>query len=181
MPLQSGNDRVLKLMNRNYRRDRYLKIISSIKDKVPEMSITTDIIVGFPGETESEFQDTLSVMKEVQFDNSYSFIFSPRPGTAAEFLEDTLSYEEKLDRLQRLQAKQLDITTNRLKSWIGKTGQILVEGGSAHDEKLMFGRLSQNILVNLTEESPGLLPGMLADVEITGAAKFTLKGRVTSK
>lgn len=116
MPLQSGSDRILKLMNRNYRQKRYLDIIQAMRDRVPDMAITTDIIVGFPGETREDFEATLSVMEQVEFDNSYSFIYSQRPGTPAAVMADEQSYEEKLTLLQELQARQFEITTRRLQS-----------------------------------------------------------------
>lgn len=175
MPLQSGNDRILRLMNRNYRRDRYLKIIKALTDRVPEVAITTDIIVGFPGETEAEFEDTLSVMEEVQYDNSFSFIFSPRPGTKAAEMEDNLPYEEKLRRLQTLQSRQELITERRLKSWIGKEVEILLDGPSTADAGLLQGRISQNVLVNMNQRAPELSPGRTVKGLITGKGRFTLK------
>ncbi len=180
MPLQSGNDRVLKLMNRNYRRERYLKIIQDIRARVPDMSITTDVIVGFPGETEEEFLDTVRVLEEVQFENSYSFIFSPRPGTAAAEMEDLLPYEEKLRRLQYFQAKQEEIIKDRLASWIGKESILLLDGPSVANDKILQGRNSQNILVNLQKEHPELSPGMFTNVRITGQKRFTLTAELVS-
>lgn len=176
MPLQSGNDRVLKAMNRNYRRDKYLRIIHALQDRVPEMSITTDIIVGFPGETEEEFLDTVKVMEEVEFDNSYSFIFSPRPGTKAAELEDPVPYEEKLARLQYLQKRQEEIAKKRLVSWIGKEVEVLLDGPSAANPSILQGRISQNILVNLNRVETGLKAGIFANVRITQQNRFTLKG-----
>lgn len=177
MPLQSGNDRILKLMNRNYRQKRYLDIIQGLKDRVPDISITTDIIVGFPGETEEEFQDTLAVMREVEFDSSYSFMFSPRPGTkAAELTEDFLDHDVKLDRLQRLQTLQNEITAKRLKAWQGQTTEILIDGPSSADPRKLQGRNSQNILVNINEVNEEIEPGDLVDVKISNVHKFTLSG-----
>jgi tRNA-2-methylthio-N6-dimethylallyladenosine synthase len=106
MPLQSGSDRILKLMNRNYRRSKYLKIIEGLKARVPDIAITTDFIVGFPGETEEDFQQSLEMMDIVQFDMSYSFAFSPRPGTPAALMKELITQEEKFHRLHLLQAKQ---------------------------------------------------------------------------
>lgn len=179
MPLQSGSDKILKLMNRNYRKKRYLDIIEGLKERVPDIAVTTDIIVGFPGETEEDFQDTLEVMRAVEFESSYSFMFSPRPGTLAENMPNQLSKEVKLDRLQRLQALQDEITDKKLKSWIGKEGAILLDGPSASNPNTLQGRLSQNILVNLNEgDLESLEPGMTVNVLITGASKFTLKARL---
>lgn len=181
MPLQSGSDSILKAMNRNYRRRKYLSIIEQLKSRVPDMAITTDIIVGFPGETEEDFRATLDVMEQVQFDNSYSFVFSPRPGTAAAEIEDGQPFEEKLERLKILQALQEQITSRRLKSWEGRVAEVLLDGPSHTDGKRLQGRSSQNITVNLNQEDEGLEPGMTVPVLITEAARFTLKGDVLSK
>ena len=178
MPLQAGSDRVLKLMNRNYRKQRYLDIIQGLRERTPNISITTDIIVGFPGETEEEFEETLEVMKAVEFDSSYSFIFSPRPGTLAADMEDTLSHAEKLERLQRLQALQNEITTRRLQSWLGKEVEVLLDGPSKDGSGRLQGRISQNILLNLNEVDEALEPGMLVMAKVTAAARYTLKGDV---
>lgn len=190
MPLQSGSDVILKAMNRNYRRKRYLDIISALKDRVPDIGLTTDVIVGFPGETEKNFEDTLDIMRQVQFDNCYSYIFSPRPGTPAALLEDLLPYEEKLRRLQALQALQFELTQTRLQNWVGRQGEVLIESESPHqiseDEGTIWqGRLSQNITVHINDTESklaqnALKPGMLVDVQIDGVSRFTLKGRVIS-
>ena len=180
MPLQSGNDRILKLMNRNYRSQKYRDIIDGLKNRVPDIAITTDIIVGFPGETEEEFQDTLAMMEYVGFDSSYSFMFSPRPGTKAATMEEQLPHDVKLDRLQRLQALQLEITANNLQRWVGKTAEVLIDGPTKEDGRRLQGRISQNVLVNLEEVYEDLEPGQLVQVEITDAARFTLKGRLAN-
>lgn len=177
MPLQSGSDRILRLMNRNYRRGRYLAIIEEIKARVPDMSITTDIIVGFPGETEEEFQETMEVLELVQFDNSFSFMFSPRPGTKAALLEDTVAPEEKLERLQRLQARQFEITTARLQSWVGKRVDVLLEGPTAFNLDCLQGRTSQNITLNLDTAYSQAKAGQIIAVEVNHAARYTLRGR----
>ena len=178
MPLQAGSDRILKAMNRNYRKKRYLDIIEGLKTRVPDISITTDIIVGFPGETEEDFQETLEVMKIVEFDSSYSFMFSPRPGTKAEFMEGQLSKEVMLDRLQRLQALQQEITDLNLAKWVNKETEVLIDGPSSFDPTKLQGRNSQNILVNFTHPTPELEPGQIVNVKITGTSKYTLKGEV---
>ena len=180
MPLQSGSDRVLKAMNRNYRREKYLRIIADLQSRVPDMAITTDIIVGFPGETRQDFEQTLDVMRQVQFDNSYSFVFSPRPGTEAAAMEDSETFEAKLERLQELQALQMEITTSRLKQWEGKTAEVLLDGPSHVDSSCLQGRTSQNITFNLTASHPALEPGMLVQCLVQEAAKFTLKGDLVS-
>lgn len=177
MPLQSGSDRILKLMNRNYRKDRYLNIISDLRSKVPHMGITTDIIVGFPGETVEDFSETLDVMDKVRYQNSYSFMFSPRPGTVASEIRDGLvPEEEKLRRLQVLQAKQDRLTTECLASYMNKTVEVLLDGYSKTNEKILQGRNPQCITVNLDKEDNKLKPGMTINALITKVNKFTLLG-----
>lgn len=181
MPLQAGSDRILKAMNRNYRKSRYLAIIDGLKEAAEDIAITTDIIVGFPGETEEDFQETMEVLEYVKFANSYSFMFSPRPGTLAETMPDQLSEEVKLDRLQRFQAVQNEITSDYLKSWVGRETELMIEGPSAANPKLLQGRNSQNIVVNLADEEDHLEPGDIVQVKISKAAKYTLKARLVHK
>jgi tRNA-2-methylthio-N6-dimethylallyladenosine synthase len=178
MPLQAGSDRILKLMNRNYRKAKYLSIIDAIYSRVPDMSITTDIIVGFPGETESEFLETVDLMKQVQFENSYSFIYSPRPGTVAADMEDLIPYEEKLRWLQHLQKVQEEISGERLKKWVDKEVEVLIDSPTSHNPELMQGRVSQNIVVNLTEIADRAKPGQFVQVKINKAHRYTLSGVV---
>lgn len=178
MPLQAGSDRILKLMNRNYRKQRYLDIIAGLRERSPDIAITTDIIVGFPGETEAEFEETLEVMRAVDFESSYSFVFSPRPGTRAADMEDTTPGAVKLERLKRLQALQDEITQRRLQSWIGKEVEVLLDGPSKDGTGRLQGRLSQNILMNLIEVDPALEPGMFVTARVAGTARYTLKGEL---
>ena len=178
MPLQAGSNRILRLMNRNYKKEKYLSIIDAIKSRVPDMSITSDIIVGFPGETEAEFMETIDMMKQVDFENTYSFIFSPRPGTKAAPMEDPVPYDEKLRWLQFLQKTQQEISKARLEKWVGTTTEILIDGYTSHDDQRLTGRNSQNISVNLNEEYPDLKPGMFIEVVIQRAHRFTLSGAV---
>jgi len=176
MPLQSGSDRVLRAMNRNYKIDRYLRIIDDLKTRVPDIAITTDIIVGFPGETEEEFEATLTVMDIVEFDNSYSFAYSARPGTvAAEMMED-LSQDEKLSRLGVLQAKQEAITSRKLDSWIGRNAEVLVDNKNQVDQRCMQGRISQNFMLNFSAPHPAVTMGYPVMTKITGRQRFTLLG-----
>ncbi len=178
MPLQSGSDRILKLMNRNYRRSKYLKIIESLKSRVPDIAITTDIIVGFPGETDEDFQQTLEMLDIVQFDLSYSFAFSPRPGTAAAEMPESITNEEKLRRLQIWQARQEQIQGNRLQQWVGKTVDVLIDNHNKMDDRCMQGRISQNFVVNFVEPYPGLNLGSIVKATITDRKRFTLKGEL---
>lgn len=178
LPLQSGNDRILKLMNRNYRRSRYLAIIDALKSRVPDIAITTDIIVGFPGETEAEFEDSLDVMRQVQFDNSYSYMFSPRPGTIAAEMEDTVAAQDKLRRLQALQKLQEEISASRLAQWIGKRVEVLIDEPRGRDTNRVQGRISQNTQVQLMNPGAALKPGMTVQADIESAARFSLRGTV---
>ncbi len=175
MPLQSGSDRILKAMNRNYRREKYLKIISAIRQEVPEMAFTTDIIVGFPGETQQDFEETLDIMHQVRFDSSYSFVFSPRPGTPASTMSNQLDEAEKLVRLQTLQALQNQHTTDCLQGWVGKTTEVLLEGPTTADGRFLAGRNSQNLLVNLLSEASAKV-GDIINVEVSEASRYTLRG-----
>lgn len=182
MPLQSGSDRILKLMNRNYRKKRYLEIISELKSKVPEMVFTTDIIVGFPGETDDDFEETLSVMREVKFINCYSYIYSDRPGTIASHMSGQIPYEEKLRRLQVLQAEQKEISQEVLTPWLGKTTRVLVDAKSVFQTRNNMtswqGRNSQNIVINFESDDPSLKPGAFANVRIIEVSNYTLRGEI---
>jgi tRNA-2-methylthio-N6-dimethylallyladenosine synthase len=178
MPLQSGSDRILKLMNRNYRRARYLDIIGELRARVPEMGITTDIIVGFPTETDEDFRQTLEVMEIVQFQNSYSFMFSKRPGTLAAEMDGEVAPDVSLQRLQELQALQNDLCQKVLHSWVGKVVEVLIDGPSKADGSVLQGRTSQNITVNMAKEYNWLSPGDIVPVYIDRAARFTLRGSV---
>jgi tRNA-2-methylthio-N6-dimethylallyladenosine synthase len=179
MPLQSGSDRILKAMNRNYRRKRYKAIIAELYARVPDMGVTTDIIVGFPGETEADFVETLEVMESSRYQNSYSFIFSPRPGTVAAEMEDQfIPREIALERLQRLQALQETLAQQALQGWIGKQVEVLIDGPTAADASLFQGRTSQNIVLNLSLPTPHLKAGAIVPVQVTGANRYTLIGEV---
>jgi tRNA-2-methylthio-N6-dimethylallyladenosine synthase len=165
-------------MNRNYRRAKYLKIIEDLKSRVPDMAITTDIIVGFPGETEEDFQQTLEIMDIVQFDLSYSYAFSPRPGTPAAEMPELITHEEKLRRLQFLQAKQEQIQSARLEQWVGKTAEVLIDNYNRMDERCFQGRISQNLVVNFTKPYEGLALGSLVKAKIIGRKRYTLVGEI---
>ncbi len=176
MPLQSGSDRILKLMNRNYRRSKYLKIIEGLKARVPDIAITTDFIVGFPGETEEDFQQSLEMMDIVQFDMSYSFAFSPRPGTPAALMTELITQEEKFHRLHLLQAKQEKIMADRLGLWVGKTVDVLVDSPNRLDEACFQGRISQNYVVGFSAPHEGVSLGAIVPTTITAQKRYTLCG-----
>jgi tRNA-2-methylthio-N6-dimethylallyladenosine synthase len=178
MPLQSGSNRILKAMNRNYRREKYLSIIEALKSRVPDMAITTDIIVGFPGETEADFHETLEVMDIVQFDNSYSFAFSARPGTEAAAMAEHMTQEEKLERLQILQSMQERITSAKLDSWVGREVDVLVDNQNQHRQGCMQGRISQNFMLNFDTPYEDLRLGQTVRATVVARKRFTLVGEL---
>jgi len=179
LPLQSGSDGVLKAMRRNYSRADYLHVVQMLKAHIPDLAITTDIIVGFPGESEQDFEATLELMDLVQFDNSYSFVFSARPGTEAAAMVDTLPYAEKLSRLHVLQNKQEAITATRLKKWLGRRVEVLLEVQSSKTSPQWQGRTSQNFVLNIDTPAQNLKAGLLVETQVTEVARFTLRGELT--
>jgi tRNA-2-methylthio-N6-dimethylallyladenosine synthase len=174
LPLQSGSSAILKRMRRTYTRERYLDRVALIREHVPDCALTTDIIVGFPGETEEDFKETLEVAEEVAYDGAFTFIFSPRRGTEAATLPDHLPHEVKVERLERLVEVVQRHAQERAQRFVGRTLEVLVEGPSRTDPTRMRGRISHNKVVNFE----GLAaPGELARVEITGATSQTLSGQ----
>jgi len=178
VPLQSGSDRILKLMKRGYDKARFLKMVADIREAVPEMAFTTDVIVGFPSETKDDFLETLDVLKQVGFATSFSFAYSPRPDTPAAEMPEQVEQCEKLARLYEYQAEQDKISQTYLQSWIGKTCKILIDGVTSDNNKLYCGRNSQNLVVNLAAESEAIKQGSLVQVNIISAGHHTLKGEV---
>jgi tRNA-2-methylthio-N6-dimethylallyladenosine synthase len=173
LPVQSGSSRVLRAMRRGYTRESYLEIISKIHKAPRAIAISTDIIVGFPGETESDFRDTLSLLDEVQYDSSFSFKYSPRPHTVALSFPDEIPEEEKGRRLDTLQQKQKGIQYANNEAYLGQKLEVLVEG-NARIRLCLMGRLSNNKIVNF--DGPDALIGRFAQVEITGFSPNSLKG-----
>ena len=174
LPFQSGNDRVLKAMNRHYTREKYLELINYAKEKIPNLSLTSDVIVGFPGETYEEFCDTLSLIREVEFTSLFTFIFSPRQGTKAAEMPDPVSHEEKTKWFQELCALQEEIAARRTKEMVGKAYTVLVEGVSKHDENKLSGRTDGNVIVEFPGEKS--LIGNYCSVRITQAKSWVLFG-----
>ncbi len=174
IPVQSGSDRVLKLMHRGYTRARFLEIVRKLRAVRPEMGITTDIIVGFPGETEADYAETESLAREAQFDNAYMFRYSPRKDTPAASLPDALPEEVKEDRNQRLLALVNEIGGARYENCVGQTMQILVEGVSKRNAVRMMGRTRCNRIVVF--EGSERHRGEVMDLRITRAGSFTLYG-----
>jgi tRNA-2-methylthio-N6-dimethylallyladenosine synthase len=174
LPLQSGSSPILKRMRRTYTRERYLDRVALIREHVPDCALTTDIIVGFPGETEEDFQQTLEVADQVAYDGAFTFIFSPRRGTEAATLTDHVPHEVKVERLKRLVEVVQRRAHERAQRFVGRTLEVLVEGPSRTDPARLRGRTSHNRVVNFD----GLAaPGELAQVEITGATSQTLTGQ----
>jgi tRNA-2-methylthio-N6-dimethylallyladenosine synthase len=175
LPAQSGSDRVLKAMNRGYTRREYLDRIAALKKARPGLTITGDMIVAFPGETEEDFRQTLSLMEEVGYTDLFSFIFSARPETAAAKLPDTLTRKEKQERLDRLQQLQHLMTRERNKSQLGSLQEVLVEGPSRRGDQV-FGRTSGNRIVNIAAD-PSLV-GQIVTVRIIEAFQNSLLGKL---
>ncbi|MGP1543350.1 MAG: tRNA (N6-isopentenyl adenosine(37)-C2)-methylthiotransferase MiaB [Candidatus Fimenecus sp.] len=147
LPFQSGNNRILKAMNRHYTREHYLELVKYAKERIPELVLTSDIIVGFPGETHEEFLDTLSLIKDVEYNSLFTFIFSKRPGTRAEKMEDPISREEKVQRLQTITDTQSEITYRLNEKRIGKIFKVLCEGESKNFKGFFEGRADGNFTI----------------------------------
>jgi tRNA-2-methylthio-N6-dimethylallyladenosine synthase len=173
LPAQSGSSRVLRDMRRGYDREGYLEKIRGLRRRIPGIAIGTDLIVGFPTETDADFGETLSLLVEVGFDTVYSFVYSPRPGTAAERLDDPVSGPLKLARLTELQARQQAIQERRQRAWIGREVEILVEGPSKRIPGRQTGRTPDHRLVHF--EGPAAR-GTLVRVRITEATALSLRG-----
>lgn len=173
LPLQAGSSRVLKAMKRTYSRERYMDRVKMIREIVPQCAITTDIIVGFPGETEAEFEETLEVVSEVKFDSAFTFVFSPRRGTVAADLPDQLPYPVKRDRMARLLPLVQAHALERAEQYVGRDVEVLVEGTSRKDPTKLRGRTRESKMVHFT----GLAqPGEITEVGITSATMQTLMG-----
>jgi tRNA-2-methylthio-N6-dimethylallyladenosine synthase len=174
LPVQSGSSAVLKRMRRTYTRERYLDRVAMIREYVPDCALTTDIIVGFPGETEADFERTLELADAVAYDGAFTFIYSPRRGTEAAALPDQVPHEVKVDRMQRLVEVVQRRALERAQRFIGRTLEVLVEGPSRTDPSRVRGRSRHNKVVNFT----GLgARGEMANVEILQATSQTLSGQ----
>ena len=176
LPVQAGNDRILSQMNRRYTREQYLDKVRALRAVCPEIGLTSDIIVGFPGETLEEFEDTVSLIDEVRYDAAYTFIYSPRPGTRAANMPDDTPMEEKSRRIQRLIEHQQRITTELCTRQIGRIEPVLVEEVSARDAQCVGGKTERGHMVNFAGE-PSLI-GRIVPVKITSAGKNTLRGEM---
>ena len=173
LPLQSGSTRVLKAMRRTYSRERYLRLVDELRGAIPDLALTTDLIVGFPGETEAEFEETMSAVEEVGYDGAFTFVYSPRQGTEAASMPDQVSEDVKRDRIERLIDVVQRVADARNRERIGRVEQVLVEGPSRNDPALLRGRTRRNTTVNFTGTAAA---GELVSVTIEAATSTTLRG-----
>ncbi|MDE6956519.1 MAG: tRNA (N6-isopentenyl adenosine(37)-C2)-methylthiotransferase MiaB [Lachnospiraceae bacterium] len=170
LPVQSGSTRILEKMNRRYTKEQYLKLVEKIKEAVPDISLTTDIIVGFPGETEEDFLETMDVVRKVQYDSAFTFIYSKRSGTPAAVMENQIPEDVIKDRFDRLLKEVQDISSKVCSVHTGTTQEVLVEALNDHDTSLVTGRLSNNILVHFKGDSE--LIGKLVQVHLDECRGF---------
>ena len=176
LPIQSGSNRVLKRMNRKYTREDYLKLIEKLRKTVPDITLSTDIIVGFPGETNEDFEETLSIVKEVEYDSAFTFIYSIRKGTPAEKFEDQIEESEKHRRFDLLVNAVNEISEKKNKAYQDRVEKVLVDGVSKNDKSTLTGRTDGFKLVNFAGKKE--LIGSIVDVKITDAKTFSLFGEV---
>ena len=174
LPLQSGSSIVLKRMRRTYDRVRYLRLVETLRSAVPDLALGTDIIVGFPGETEADFEETLQVVGAVRYDSAFTFIYSPRAGTEAAAMPDQVPDEVKHERLERLVEVVQRVAAERNAERIGRIEEVLVEGSSRTDAELLRGRTRRNTTVNFTGVAHA---GDLVEVLVEGSTSTTLRGR----
>lgn len=179
LPLQSGSDRLLKLMNRKYTKEGYLKLVDKIKMAMPDVAITTDIIVGFPGETEEDFLETMDVVKKARYDSAFTFIYSKRTGTPAAKMEDQVSKEVVKDRFDRLLKEIQKISAEETEKRVGMILPVMAEEINTHDSSLITGRLSQNTLVHF-KGTPDMI-GKILNVELEAAKGFYYMGSIVEE
>ncbi|MEJ9210357.1 tRNA (N6-isopentenyl adenosine(37)-C2)-methylthiotransferase MiaB [Bacillus smithii] len=176
LPVQSGSSEILKIMARKYTREQYLELVRKIKKAIPDVALTTDIIVGFPNETEEQFEETLSLVREVGFESAYTFIYSPREGTPAAKMKDNVPMEVKKERLQRLNELVNELSAKAMKKYEGKIVEVLVEGESKNNPDVLAGYTRRNKLVNF--KGPKTAIGQIVKVKITEAKTWTLNGEM---
>ncbi|QUW21911.1 tRNA (N6-isopentenyl adenosine(37)-C2)-methylthiotransferase MiaB [Sporosarcina sp. Marseille-Q4063] len=174
LPVQSGSTSILKIMGRIYSREEYLELVRKIKAAIPDVSLTTDIIVGFPNETDEQFEETMTLYKEVGFETAYTYIYSPRDGTPAEKMADNIPMEVKKERLQRLNKLVNDYSLKAMKQFEGQLVEVLVEGESKRNDEVLSGYTRKNKLVNF--RAPKDVIGKLVHVKITDAKTWSLDG-----
>ncbi|MFC0271421.1 tRNA (N6-isopentenyl adenosine(37)-C2)-methylthiotransferase MiaB [Metabacillus herbersteinensis] len=176
LPVQSGSSEILKIMARKYSREHYVELVNKIKEAIPTASLTTDIIVGFPNETEEQFEETLSLYREIEFDSAYTFIYSPREGTPAAKMQDNVPLEVKKQRLQRLNDLVKEIAVKKMKEYEGQIVEVLVEGESKNNPEILAGYTSKSKLVNF--KGPKSSVGKLVKVKVSKANTWSLNGEI---
>jgi len=173
LPLQSGSTRILKAMRRTYTRERYLALVDKLRSAIPDLALTTDVIVGFPGESDADFAQTLEVVQEVGYEGAFTFVFSPRSGTEAATMHDQVPEEVKAQRIEGLIEVVQEFAARRNAERIGRVEQVLVEGPSRTDTSILRGRTRRNTTVNFSGSAEA---GALVDVRIEGSTSTTLRG-----
>ncbi len=176
LPVQSGSNNILKSMNRHYTREKYIESIKKLRQVSPDITLSTDIIIGFPGETEEDFLETMSLIKEVEYDFVYNFIYSVRPGTKAAHMEEQVPYEVKHDRFVRLNEVVNDIIIKKNREMIGSVVEVLVDGVSKTNDEILTSRTDEFKIVNFPGNKS--LIGELVNIEITHASTFALEGKL---
>ena len=176
LPLQSGSSSILKKMGRRYTKEKYLELFTKIKNKLPECAITTDIIVGFPNETEEDFKETLDVVNKCKFDSAFTFIFSPRVGTPASKMEDVVSLEIKERRLQELNKLINKYSKEANDKYLGKIVPVLIEGYSGKDKNMLMGYTDTMKLVNVKGNKTMI--GQIVDVKIVDVKTWSMDGEI---
>jgi tRNA-2-methylthio-N6-dimethylallyladenosine synthase len=180
LPAQAGSNRILERMNRRYTREHYLELVENLKEAIPDIALTTDLMVGFPGETEEDFRQTLALLDEARFDQAFTFIYSLRSGTqAAELKKEEIPAGEKRERLRRLARRQNEISLEINRLLVGKTVELLVEGKSKNNPEMQSGRTRTNKLVHFAAAED--MTGKLVEVEITAAYTWYLTGKLVNK
>jgi tRNA-2-methylthio-N6-dimethylallyladenosine synthase len=174
LPLQSGSTRILKAMRRTYGRERFLKLVDELRRAIPDLALTTDLIVGFPGETDDDFEQTLTAVEEIGFDGAFTFVYSPRAGTEAAAMTDQIPEDVRHERIERLIDTVQRVAAARNAARVGKVEEVLVEGASRTDPTLLRGRTRRNTTVNFAGTADA---GELVDVRIEEATSTTLRGR----
>jgi tRNA-2-methylthio-N6-dimethylallyladenosine synthase len=179
MPLQAGSNNILKRMNRGYTREHYLELVTKIRERIPGVAITSDLIVGFPGESEADFADTLDMVEKVRFDGAFTFMYSVRTGTRAASFADQIDLSVKQDRLMRLNKKQYDIALQINQALEGQTVEILVDGPSKTNPERLTGRTRTNHIVIFS--GPKDLIGQIINVKITAGKTFSIFGEIPAE
>lgn len=174
LPVQSGDDEILKIMGRRYTREQYLTLFHKIKERVKNCAFSTDIIVGFPNETDEQFEHTLELVDECKFDNAFTFIYSPREGTPAARMQDNVSLETKQKRLAILNERWNAYAHEKNEAYLGKVVKVLVDGASKKNKDVYSGYTETNKLVNFTANN--VKPGDIVEVRITACKTFSLDG-----